>query len=65
MLKRLLVVLIASAFAMGAYAQAPKAEPKTDAKTEAKKDGTKKAKKSSKAKPADAKAKDAPKKDTK
>src|SRR2546423_7812678 len=28
MLKKLLVALIASAFALGAYAQAPKAEPK-------------------------------------
>ena len=39
MLKKLLVALVASAFALGAYAQAPKAEPKADTKTEAKKDG--------------------------
>ena len=38
MLKKLLVALVASAFALGAYAQAPKAEPKADTKTEAKKD---------------------------
>src|SRR3954466_658103 len=43
MLKKLLVALFASAFALGAYAQAPKAEPKTEAKAEANKD-TKKAK---------------------
>ena len=68
MLKKLLVALVASAFALGA--RAPKAEPKADTKTEAKKDekaeidqSTKKTKstKSTKAKSADAKAKDAPK----
>src|SRR5262245_32469531 len=52
MLKKLLVALVASAFALGAYAQAPKAEPKAepkaDTKTEAKKDGQKKAAKSTK-----------------
>ena len=43
MLKKLLVALVASAFALGAYAQAPKAaEPKADTKTEARKDGDKK-----------------------
>ena len=69
MLKKLLVALVASAFALGSYAQAPKAEPKADTKTEAKKDGqkkpaksTKKSSKSTKAKSTDA-SKDA-KKDT-
>ena len=36
MLNKLLVALFASAFALGAYAQAPKAEPKTETKAEAK-----------------------------
>jgi hypothetical protein len=76
MLKKLVVALIASAFALGAYAQAQKAEPKgqtgttTQAATpsEGKSEKIKKAKakstkKSAKAKPADAKdsRKDAPK----
>ena len=30
MLNKLLIALFASAFALGAYAQAPKAEPKTE-----------------------------------
>ena len=34
MLKKLLVALVASAFALGAYAQAPKSDTKTDAKGE-------------------------------
>ena len=72
MLKKLLVALVASAFALGAYAQAPKAEPKPDTKTEANKDGQKKPTKSTKStkKPKSTKAKSADaskdaKKDTK
>jgi hypothetical protein len=68
MLKKLLVALIASAFAMGAYAQAQKAEPKgqtgtttqpatppsTSAKGDTKVEGKTAAKKPRKAKPAKA-----------
>ena len=35
MLKKLLVALVASAFALGAYAQPPKADVKADAKAQA------------------------------
>lgn len=46
MLKKLLVALVASAFALGAYAQAPKAESKgqDEMKVEKKAKSTKKAK---------------------
>jgi hypothetical protein len=78
MLKKLLVALIASAFAMGAYAQAQKAEPKGqtgtttvpatppstkgDSKMEPKKDG--KAKKAKTAKASKTKAKNDDAKDS-
>ena len=42
MLKKLLVALITSAFALGAYAQAPKAETKAKGKSDPKKAATKK-----------------------
>jgi hypothetical protein len=44
MLKKLLVALVASAFALGAYAQAPKSDAKGDTKAEAKKSDKAKAK---------------------
>ena len=44
MFKKLLVALFASAFALGAYAQAPKGEAKGDTKAEAKKSEKAKAK---------------------
>ena len=66
MLKKLFVMLIASAFAVTAFAQAPKSDtaPKAPAGTEAKKDTPKAAKGEKKAK-AKAKAKADTKKDTK
>jgi len=80
MLKKLLVALIASAFAMGAYAQAQKAEPKGqtgtttqpatppstkgDSKMEPRKDGAKKAKKAKTAKASKTKAKNDDAKDS-
>ncbi|HKU46204.1 MAG TPA: hypothetical protein VJQ58_04930 [Burkholderiales bacterium] len=44
MLKKLLVALVASAFALGAYAQAPKSDAKGDTKAAAKKSDKAKAK---------------------
>ena len=41
MLKKLLVALVASAFALGAYAQAPKSDTKTDTKADSTKTQTK------------------------
>lgn len=65
MLKKLLAAMIACGFAMGAYAQAPKADTKTEARKDGDKKPVKKTKstKSTKAKSADAKdsRKDAPK----
>lgn len=59
MLKKLLVALVASAFALGAYAQAPKDEPKgqTEMKAEKKSKSAKKAKSSKKSSKSAAKAK--------
>jgi hypothetical protein len=58
MLKKLLVALVASAFALGAYAQAPKDDMKKgEMKSEAKKSDKAKAKAKSKGK-SDAKKKD-------
>ena len=51
MLKKLLVALITSAFALGAYAQAPKAETKAKAETKTEVKGEKKAKAKGKSDP--------------
>jgi Ni/Co efflux regulator RcnB len=62
MLKKLLVALVASAFALGAYAQAPKGEAKGEMKSEKKKSDKAKAKsKSGEAPPKKATTKDAKK----
>jgi hypothetical protein len=51
MLKKMLVALVASAFALGAYAQAPKSDTKADTtKTQSEKKAEKKAKTEKKAK---------------
>ena len=48
MLRKLLVALVASAFALGAYAQAPSADSKGQGEMKAEKKAKKSAKKSSK-----------------
>ena len=67
MLKKLLAILIASAFAFTAFAQAPKSDttPATPSSTEAKKDQAKPAKKAKGEKKAKAKAKGKAKSDKK
>lgn len=63
MLKKLLVALVASAFALGAYAQAPKDEAKgqTEMKAEKKAKSAKKAKSKKSSKSAKSKSEDAKK----
>jgi Ni/Co efflux regulator RcnB len=63
MLKKLLVALVASAFALGAYAQAPKSDTKADT-TKTEKKAEKKAKSEKKAKKAKSEKTKADAKDT-
>jgi Ni/Co efflux regulator RcnB len=64
MLKKLLVALVASAFALGAYAQAPKSDTKADTtKTQSTKKSEKKAKTEKKAKSEKKAATNEPKKE--